>query len=466
MDAIQVRFWLEGIFGEQAYAILSFVLVGMWRGSSIVAILLLAGFRAIPEDVLEYARLEPASPFRYFRSVVLPLARRFVALAVVVAITVSYLEYMSMLLESNGRITVPVLGTLVYRAEFGDGRTGYAAALSLMQLPIVVVLILILVPLIEAGVSRGIVPERDSIAWIYPARPAVRASLPGVGRSSTRRSILGQYVVIGLLSLASLAIAVFYLFPLYYTAVQSVKSRYDFIRGPLGQPFWAYRLDFQDGWGDTTQNAAFWHAALNTLIVFGSVIVVGIAAAILAAYALARYRPPGAGWLARGLFATYFIPPLAIVVPVLRLYSAIGLDNTYLGIVLLYLTLAIPFATWLFYIYFLVLDPDAEEHALLDGTQLKVFWHIVLPRAWPVIIAATVFSIGMMSSDLFYGRVFMLSSATTTLPVVMGSMVYDPDTWADANAAILMGAGPLLIAGLVLGRVYVHGLYTAFAGER
>jgi multiple sugar transport system permease protein len=465
LEAIQARFWLEGVFGEQAWQILSFALVGAWRGSSIVAILLLAGLRAIPRDLLDYARLETASPPRFLWLVVLPLVRRFVVLAVGVAMTVAYLDYMAMYIESNARINVPVLGTLVYRAELMDGRTGYAAALSLTQLPIVVALIVVALPLLETRLSRGKVREVVAASWRLGGpgafHPRARVAIPG----GTRPLRPQRRLLLPLLSVACLALAAFYLLPLYYTAVQSVKSADDFLSGPLGQPFWVYTFDIGDGWLDTFGNQAFWRAALNTGIVFGSVVVVGIAVALMAGYALARLRLHGADWLARCLFATYFVPQLAVVVPLLQLYSALGLENTYLGIVLIYLTLAIPFATWVFYVYFLALDSEVEDHALLDGTRLAVFRHVVLPRARPVIVAAAVFALGMMSSDLLYARVFTLNAATRTLPVTMGSLVYDPDRWADANAAILCGAIPLLLIAVGLGRFYVRGLQMAFSDE-
>jgi len=504
LQVIQARFWLEGFLGEQAWQILSFALVCTWRGSSIVAILLLAGFRAIPQHLLEYARLETASPLRYFWSVVLPLSRRFVVLAGVVGITVAYLDYLAMFLESNGRITVPVLGTLVYRAELVDGQTGYAAALSMTQLPIILALVLVAVPLIDARLSRRKMPEptgaearpfgggavskatlRGPEAATARARardvdaaddriaaPGRLDGSAGAVSSVTREGASGlgsssaagpRWLVMALLSLACVAIAIFYLFPLYYTVIQSIKSADDFLTGPIGQPFWPYGIDFGDGWIDTLQSPVFWRSALNTAVIFGLVVVVGITVALLAGYALARLRLPGAEWLARALFAAYFVPQLAVVVPLLQLYSAVGLENTYLGVILVYLTLAIPFATWLFYTYFTALDAEVEEHALLDGSRLRVFVQIVLPRAWPVVVAGAVFGIGMMSSDLLYARVFTLNQATRTLPVTMGSLVYDPDNWADANTSVLFAVVPLLVVALALGRTYIRGLAQAFS---
>jgi multiple sugar transport system permease protein len=141
---------------------------------------------------------------------------------------------------------------------------------------------------------------------------------------------------------------------------------------------------------------------------------------VLAGYALARFGLPGGRWLARLMFASYFVPPTAVVVPAYQLFLRWDLDDTILGIVLLYLTLAIPFATWLFYMYFQGLPAEVEQVALLDGTRAAVFVRVVLPMSGPVLIAAGLFSVGMMGSDVLYASTFALTDATKTLPARLG----------------------------------------------
>src|SRR5438105_8822496 len=121
-QAIQAKFWLEGIFGNGAWQVLSIAAMNVWRGSSIIAIFLLAGFNAIPEELLDYGRLESRSWWRYFWRVVLPLNRRIAALALVVALAVTYLDFVSMYAESGGRIVVPVVGTMAYAAGILGGQ--------------------------------------------------------------------------------------------------------------------------------------------------------------------------------------------------------------------------------------------------------------------------------------------------------------------------------------------------------
>jgi multiple sugar transport system permease protein len=161
------------------------------------------------------------------------------------------------------------------------------------------------------------------------------------------------------------------------------------------------------------------------------------------------------------MFFSYFIPQMAVVLPMFQIYNAFGLDNTIAGIVLLYLTLTTPFATWLFYVYFLGLDREVEEHAWLDARRRVAFFRVVIPMSWPVIIAAGLFAVGMMGSDVLYGSIFSLTNSTKTLPVGLGLTAIDLDEWANVNAAILISSLPIIVACAALGRYYVRGLRAA-----
>src|SRR5215472_6090235 len=172
-QAIQAKFWLDGIFGVGSWQVLSIAVMNVWRGSSIIAIFLLAGFNAIPEELLDYGKLETRSRWRYFWRVVLPLNRRIAVLALMVAITVTYLDFVSMYAESGGRIVVPVVGTLAYVSGILGGQTSYAAALIVTQLPVAILLTWIGLRFIER--EPGAKPLPDQEPW------QVSRSLPRPG---------------------------------------------------------------------------------------------------------------------------------------------------------------------------------------------------------------------------------------------------------------------------------------------
>ncbi len=468
-QAIQAKEWFNGIFGLGAWDVVSLAVMNVWRGSSIIAIFLLAGLNAIPDELLDYGRLEARSVWRYLWHVVLPLNRRITVLAVAVALTITYLDFVAMYSETGGEATVPVIGTLSYLALILGGETGYSAALSVTQLPVAFVLAIVVLHFVEREPPTRMPATIDgwkmSGVRLTGSLPAAAASGAGSGtggiapssprpsgRPWHRRHVRRAGLAAGLI--AALAVFSFHIFPVYYTAIQAVRRVTEY---PLGMPFWAFHPD----WGPVVQEIQdpvllLW--LRNTLVVFGSVLLIGLSCSLMAGYALARFRPPGARWLARLMFCLYFVPQMAVILPLYHIYAAVGLDNTLTGMILAYLTMAVPFSTWLFYSYFLGLDHDVEEHAWLDGGRLRVFVHIVLPMAWPIVIAAALFNVGIMGSDILYGSLFSLTNSTKTITVGLGISSLDLGEWGSASAGIIISALPFIVACAALGRYFVHGL--------
>ncbi len=460
LQAIQAKFWLDGMFGIGTWQVVSVGVMNVWRGSSIIAIFLLAGLNAIPEELLEYGRLEARSRWRYFWRVVMPLNRRITVLALAVALTITYMDFVSMYAATGGRITVPLIGTLAYANLVMGSRVGYSAALILTQIPVAALLAVVALRFVEREPRPKPVPAGDG--WRLgtsspPARPPEPPAPPRHGRGSRRLRRWRRRVLVGAGVLAALAVFAFHLFPIYYTAIQAVKPVGEYRQGQI---FWAYHPDFGT-LGEALHDAQLLIWGRNTVIIFGAVLMVGLVVSLMAGYGLARFDPPGARWVARLMFATYFVPQMAVILPLYRIYATVGLDDTLPGIVLIYLTLMVPFATWLFYSYFLGLDREVEEHAWLDGSRPQVFVRIVLPMCWPVVIAVALFGIGMMGSDVLYGSLFSLTNGTTTLPVGLGINALSLDEWANTNAAVILSTLPIIALCATLGRYYVQGLRAA-----
>src|SRR5215468_10203020 len=217
-QAIQAKFWLDGIFGVGAWQVLSIAVMNVWRGSSIIAIFLLAGFNAIPEELLDYGKLETRSRWRYFWRVVLPLNRRIAVLAVMVAVTITYLDFVSMYAGSGGRIVVPLIGTMAYTSGILGGQTSYAAALIVTQLPVAFLLAWIGLRFIER--EPGPRPVREQ-QWTLAPSPSPSRS-PAPMRRSHRPRLARRLAAVGGLA-AAMAVLAFHLFPVYYTAVQALR---------------------------------------------------------------------------------------------------------------------------------------------------------------------------------------------------------------------------------------------------
>jgi len=144
-----LKFSVDGAFGTGAWAFLSVTLFNIWRGSSFIGVLLLAGINAVPPELFEYALLESKSPWQRFRMVTLPLLKPFLALAVFLSLTSAFVDLANVWMLTAGRIVFPVIGTQAYWLAIKAGQFGPASALSLMLVPFLLGALLVLFRLFD-----------------------------------------------------------------------------------------------------------------------------------------------------------------------------------------------------------------------------------------------------------------------------------------------------------------------------
>ncbi|MBM3222036.1 MAG: sugar ABC transporter permease [Candidatus Rokubacteria bacterium] len=144
-----VKYAVDSVLGFGAWAFLSVALFNIWRGSSFIAVLLLAGINAIPPELFECALLESKSAWRRFRLVTVPLLKPFLALAVFLSLTTAFADLANVWMLTAGRIVFPVIGTHAYFLAIKAGHYGPASALSLTMVPVLLVILLVLFRLFD-----------------------------------------------------------------------------------------------------------------------------------------------------------------------------------------------------------------------------------------------------------------------------------------------------------------------------
>jgi len=145
-----LKYGVDSAFGGGAWAFVSVTLFNIWRGSSFIGVLLLAGINAIPPELFEYALLESKSRWQRFRLVTVPLLKPFLALAVFLSLTSAFADLANVWMLTAGRIVFPVIGTHAYWLAIKAGQYGPASALSLMLVPFLLVVLLVLFRLFES----------------------------------------------------------------------------------------------------------------------------------------------------------------------------------------------------------------------------------------------------------------------------------------------------------------------------
>jgi len=198
---------------------------------------------------------------------------------------------------------------------------------------------------------------------------------------------------------------------------------------------------------------------VSSLVVSGFTTALTMLFAIPAAYALARLDLP---WKRAGGFwvlATQMLPPVGLVIPYFLLLRQVGWTDTYQGLVLVYLTFALPFAIWLLVSYFEEIPREMEEAALLDRAgRLRTLWHVILPQAKGG-IAVTIIFVFLNSWNEFLFAVVLGGNTVRPVTVAMFNFISLEQTqWGRLAAAAMVGMAPVIILGLLAQKHIVKGL--------
>ncbi len=211
-----------------------------------------------------------------------------------------------------------------------------------------------------------------------------------------------------------------------------------------------------DFWNDaTTEHVRFlfedtnypqW--LLNTLLVGGAVVAITLLLAMPAGYALARLA---GGWgqsAGVGIFLVYLIPPTLLFLPLSRIVTNLDLKDSLWGLILVYPSFTIPFATWLLMGFFKTIPQELEDAALVDGcSRLKAIYRIVLPISLPGILTVVIFAFSLCVNEFIYAFTFISSSEQRTVSAGIPNDLIRGDVffWQSLLAATLIPAIPLAL---------------------
>ncbi len=199
---------------------------------------------------------------------------------------------------------------------------------------------------------------------------------------------------------------------------------------------------------------------LNSVVVAGSTTFLALLIGIPAAYALARLRLPGKGWILGGLLGISMFPQIAIAGPVWRILDQLGGLNTRWGLLLPYVTLTLPLVIWILASFFRELPGELEEAARVDGCSTwQTMTRVMLPLATPGIFTAGILTFIYAWNEFFFALLILTQPDKQTLPV--GIALFQGEftmPWGELAAASVLATLPLVILVLLFQRWIVSGL--------
>jgi len=276
-------------------------------------------------------------------------------------------------------------------------------------------------------------------------------------RSSSRaRRLAGNFALYGLFAVVLLV----FTFPLLAVLNLSMKQGPEVFAYP--PTFWPAAFNLQ-AYAYVLQQTPIATMLLNSLKLTAFSVAGAILVAAPAAYAFSRMRFPGQRHLLLLLLIYQMISPLVIAIPLYRYFEQLGLLDTHLGAILVYITIEIPFTVWLLKGFFDSIPVSLDEAARIDGaSRLQILRIVILPLAMPGLIAAVIFNVIASWSQFIIP--FILLSSSELLPVSIGVLNFAPGqaegevTIPYLAAAAIVAVLPAIIVFVLLQRFIVQAL--------
>ena len=216
---------------------------------------------------------------------------------------------------------------------------------------------------------------------------------------------------------------------------------------------------------DMWKNVNFGLYLKNSIIICGFTMLFAMILATFAAYALSRFKFPGADLFSNTILATQMIPMIMYLIPIYMMFvrftamTNIPVKGTYPGIILIYSAWFLPFSIWILRSFFAAIPRELEEAALIDGcSPLQVFRHVALPLAMPGIVATGIYVFLQAWDELMFAWV-LTNGDTMTIPVGIRLFVGNYQNRFDLMmAAATVATVPVIILFFMLQKHIVKGL--------
>ncbi|GAA2660412.1 MULTISPECIES: carbohydrate ABC transporter permease [Nonomuraea] len=238
------------------------------------------------------------------------------------------------------------------------------------------------------------------------------------------------------------ALAVLFLFPLVWSGWASFEDPSNYLE----------MARFGEGVGTYATNSVL----VSAMTVAGTLVV-----AALGGYAFARFDFPGKNLLFLATLAILMVPYATILIPLYVLLGYLGLQNSLVGLSLVFVMFQLPFALFMMRNAFEAVPRELEEAAMVDGCgTFLAFLRVLLPAVRPALVTVGLFAFLASWNDFFAPLILLNDGASFTLPVAVVSMTqqtFGAIDYGVLQAGVMVMALPCLILFVLLQRHYVRG---------
>ncbi len=265
-----------------------------------------------------------------------------------------------------------------------------------------------------------------------------------------QRKAVRTYAILGLLT-------IIIVFPIFWMVVTSMKKNIEiFAVPPKIFPSVADLQSYKEIFASERDRTFF----LNSYLISIAVSLVALFLGSLAGYSFSRFKFKGSGLMKLYIIITQMIPPVVIVIPYFALIVKFRLYDTTIGLIITYLSFALPYSFLMMNSYYNTISIDMDEAAIMEGCGLfKIFYKIVSPVAIPGMISTFIYTFLLSWNEFLFALVLTRSMEKRTIPVGISLMIGELNTdWTAMMAMSVIGSFPVLLIFLILQRYFMSGL--------
>jgi multiple sugar transport system permease protein len=258
-----------------------------------------------------------------------------------------------------------------------------------------------------------------------------------------------------------LVISFLFVAPIAWSALVSFKSSSEAARPPL--PPWPVEGFSTQSYENLAKyGVGIWTYAGNSLPVAAATVVVTVIVSVLAGYGFSRFQFPLKNVLFVLIISTVMIPFQSILTPLFLILTKLGLQNTLPGIVLIYVTLHLPFSIFMMRNAFDAVPKEIEDAARVDGASVFLMLRkVMLPLVLPGVAMVAIFAFLASWNEFLAALILLTDQKKYTLPVMMAAVrsgQFGTIDWGAVQAGVMLMMAPCLALFLLLQRYYIRGL--------
>lgn len=223
---------------------------------------------------------------------------------------------------------------------------------------------------------------------------------------------IGRFATSGIVNVILLIIAVFWLVPTVGLLLTSFRSAGDNAASGwwtvFTKPAELTIQNYSNLLSNPTITGSFW----NTIVIAVPTTILVVAIGALAAYAFAWLHFPGRDWLFIAVIVLLAVPLQVALIPLARLFGALGIFGSVVGVILFHTAFGLPFAIYLLRNFFIQIPEEMLEAARIDGARdWRIFFQIMLPLALPAIASLAIFQFLWTWNDMLVALIFTNSDS-------------------------------------------------------